>query len=449
MRQRGKACLRGRARRADSVLTTPGFIGQVCYLAPPVGLKRLSLLAALAAALSLGVVSDASAGSIADFDPCPKSGGDLVCPVGTTGTPYSIKFHGDEDPICAPGDDKWRVGSGAVPPGLTLAENGLLSGTPTQEGTYAFWLELKLPDYYNPGPPPSGCSSRDNSEEHVSITIVPGLPRLIIGPESTTPGTMGKPYSLQMTATLEGEKTWSINSGALPPGVGIDAATGLISGTPTVAGQFDFQVLARMNGDTRVDTKALAIVVRDAVGILGTEPFTAARRAQGEVGVPFEALLAATGGTGTYTWSLTTGELPPGLTLTDGTIDGKPTAAGTYRFTATVTDTEGRVANYPARIIVAEKLSISTLLLRPAKVGFYYQAKLATSGGVLPRSWRVLRGPLPRGIRFDRSVGVLYGIPTRPGRWRVTFEATDALGVKAKKTLQIVVTAPPVPTKSG
>ena len=176
VRRRREARLRGRTRRADSVLTTPGFVGQVCYLGPPVGLKRLSLLAALAAALSLGVVSDASAGSIADFDPCPKSGGDLVCPVGTTGTPYSIKFHGDEDPICAPGDDKWYVGSGAVPPGLTLAENGLLSGTPTQEGTYAFWLELKLPDYFNPGPPPSGCSSRDNSEEHVSITIVPGAP---------------------------------------------------------------------------------------------------------------------------------------------------------------------------------------------------------------------------------------------------------------------------------
>lgn len=413
------------------------------------GLKRLSFLAVLAAALSLGVVSDASAGSIADYDPCPKSGTDLVCPVGTTGTPYSIRFHGDEDPICAPGDDKWYATNGSVPPGLTLASNGVLSGTPTQEGTYSFWLELKLPDYFNPEPPPGqGCSSHDNSEEHVSITIVPGLAKLTIGPESTTPGTTGKPYSLQMTATIPDPKTWSINSGALPSGLAINATTGLISGTPMAAGQFDFQVLAKMNGDTRTDTKVLAIVVRDPLGILGSDPFTPSRRATGEVSVPFEALLAATGGFGTYTWALTSGTLPPGLALAEGTIAGKPTTAGTYRFTVTVTDSEGRVANYPARILVADKLAISTLLLRPGKVGKLYAAKLATFGGVKPTTWRVLLGPLPRGVRFDRTTGALYGIPTRPGRYRVTFEATDALGVRSKKTLRILV-APSATQGSG
>ena len=163
---------------------------------------------------------------------------------------------------------------------------------------------------------------------------------------------------------------------------------------------------------------------------------------------PFEALLAATGGTGTYTWSLTSGALPPGLTLADGAIAGTPTTAGIYRFTATVTDSEGRVANYPARIVVADKLAISTVLL-PSRDGrqALLPAKLKTLGGVKPATWRIVRGPLPRGFRFDRTTGQLFGIPTRPGRYRVTFEATDALGVTAKKTLSIVVLATPKPKK--
>ncbi len=204
-----------------------------------------------------------------------------------------------------------------------------------------------------------------------------------------------------------------------------------------------------MNADTRSDTKALGIVVRDQLGVLGAEPFTTARRAIGEVSLPFDATLTATGGTGigTYAWSLTSGALPPGLTLEDGAISGTPTTAGVYAFTATVTDTEGRVANYPGRIVIAERLVVSTLLLRPARQGVYYQAKVKTTGGVLPRTWRIVRGPLPRGVRFDRTAGMLFGIPTRPGRFRVTFEATDALGVKATKTLAIVVAAAPKPKK--
>ena len=405
--------------------------------------KRLVPLAVLACAAAAALVSVASAGSIDDEDPCPKNGsGDLVCPPGTEGVAYSIKFHGDEDPICAPGDDKWYATNGSVPPGLSLADNGTLSGTPTQAGTYTFWVELKLPDYFNPDPPPgSGCSSRDNSEEHVSITILPGVPKLTIGPEqSGVPvATVSSPYSLQMTASVPDSKTWVIEAGALPTGLTLGTTSGLISGTPSVAGTYTFTVRAEINPQ-RVDTKTLAITVRERVAV------ASALTPPSEVGVPFVMPLSATGGTGVFTWAVTSGALPSGMGLTPtGAIVGKPTQAGRFGFTVTATDAEGRTGAYTGTLTVAERIAVATQRLRPARVGRFYQLKLRTTGGIEPAIWRIKRGPLPRGMRFDRELGLLYGTPTRARTYRMQFEVRDALRVKATGTVTLVVKAAPKP----
>ena len=393
----------------------------------------------------LGLASSAPAGNF-DEQKMGCTGEDpATCPTGTEGVPYSITIYlvppdggRGEDFQCA----TFHHTGGNFPPGLSIASEGVISGTPTQAGTYDFYLTVKYDKE-------TTCPFKNPSDDRFIININPGVAKLTIGPESTTPGTMGAPYSLQMTASVPDAKTWSINSGTLPPGVALDANTGLISGTPTAAGQFDFQVLAKVNADGRSDAKSLASVVRDPVSIVASEPFTSARRAPSEVSAPFEAMLTATGGNGTYTWSLSSGTLPEGLLFADGAISGTPGAAGVYSFTVTATDSEGRVANYPARIVVVPKLTISTRFVLPARVGKFFQRKLATVGGVKPAVWRVARGPLPRGVSLDRFAGVLYGYPSRPGTRRVLFEAKDSYGVIARKTLRISVLPAPRPAVSG
>ena len=157
-----------------------------------------------------------------------------------------------------------------------------------------------------------------------------------------------------------------------------------------------------------------------------------------EVGVPFSAKLTPSGGSGTYTFTLAAGSLPTGLALAaDGTVAGTPRAPGVFRSTLRTADSEGRTADYAANFGVAARLAVSTLALRPGKVGRLYRAKLASTGGVLPRRWKIVKGPLPKGLRFDPALGILSGTPTKAGRYRVSFQITDGLKVVAKKTLRI------------
>jgi large repetitive protein len=404
-----------------------------------VTVKRLSLVVALAAALAVVLVPGASAGKFDQARMGCTGESPATCPAGTVGTPYSL-------PVFLQDDDPWSCAvfteQGSFPPGLSLTpyasdetKAALISGTPTTAGSYRFYIRYTATKEESCA---GTCGNKCQSDDEFIIPINPGLAKLTLGPESAVAATTGTPYSLQVTSSVPDAKTFSITTGTLPPGLALDASTGLISGTPTTAGTYDFTVYAKVNADSRSDTKALQIVVRDPLVVSAGEPFVA-RKAVTEVGVPFDASISATGGFGTYTWAVTTGIVPRGLQFVDGAITGKPRTAGSYAFIATVTDQEGRKASYTARIVVAAKLSISTLVLGPGKVGKLYTAKLKTLGGVKPAAWRLLSGPLPRGVRFDRFLGTLTGTPKKAGRYRVTFQATDALGVVSKRTLTIFV----------
>jgi hypothetical protein len=228
-------------------------------------------------------------------------------------------------------------------------------------------------------------------------------------------------------------------AGTLPPGINLGASDGVLSGTPTTAGDYTFTVKA--TDGSRSDTETFTIVVRTPV-LITPVPLTWAGKHGSEVGIPIETTLSATGGTGTFTWALAGGTLPTGVILgQDGTISGTPRLAGKYAFTAQVTDSEARTASVNLSVTVAGKISFKTITLRAARVGKLYKATLKTVGGVTPVKWKILRGTLPRGLHFAKRLGVFVGTPKREGTYRVTVQAIDGYGIKTQKTFVLVVNA--------
>jgi len=153
---------------------------------------------------------------------------------------------------------------------------------------------------------------------------------------------------------------------------------------------------------------------------------------QGAVNTPYGSTglgvaISATGGTGAYTWSISSGSLPPGLTLNSstGVISGTPTTLGNYPFTAQVTDAAGRSATQNLSIYIEGVVSITPSVLPSGSVRVAYSQTLTASGGLTPYTWCVLAGTppacdptqasLPAGLSLNTTTGVISGTPTTNG----------------------------------
>jgi sugar lactone lactonase YvrE len=168
--------------------------------------------------------------------------------------------------------------------------------------------------------------------------------------------------------------------------------------------------------------------------IVGTLTITPATLTAATVGTAYSATLTASGGMSPYTYAVTSGALPGGITLTGGVLAGTPTASGTFNFTVTATDSTPAPSTITgsviytltvnAAVVVVPTITITPTTLTAATAGTAYSATLTASGGTSPYTYMVTSGALPAGITL--TGGVLAGTPTAIGTFNFTVAATDS-----------------------
>jgi hypothetical protein len=297
-----------------------------------VDIRRFTLILVVVTALALGV--GAHAGGIAD-QPCPNVAGENTntCPPGKLGALYSLRFVEREGGGCGPGRQTFHFDSGELPPELTLAPDGTLTGVPTQVGTFQFYVEMR-----EPLDDPAHCAGK-RTQKQFTLTICRrlGIVSSPLEPARAEVGTLFR-TTLSFCGAM-GAVVWTMPAGVLPSGLAL-RADGTIAGTPRRAGTYHFtaratDVLSRVADYVGTITVARSLRVP-------TQRLPAAR-----VGRVYRASLAAVGGAGPKVWKVERGRLPRGLRLDTarGVLFGTPRLAGERRIVVEVTDELGVTAS--------------------------------------------------------------------------------------------------------
>jgi hypothetical protein len=242
-------------------------------------------------------------------------------PAASVGSPYSSTFAASSSAT-----PSWTIAAGSLPPGLSLASNGVLSGTPQAAGTASFTVRVS--------------AGGAQSQKQFTLEVTPALQ--ISGPDSPV-GEVAVALTIGLNATGgSAPYRWELKEGSLPTHVGFigdqgNGSAAMIKGVPADSGSFKLVfTVTDVRGRSTEQTVTLRVVEKLRLMAMRMPRV-------GHVGKLYRARGIVQGGFGANSWSIAKGTLPAGLKLdpSTGLISGKPTRRGHYVFYLTAKDELG------------------------------------------------------------------------------------------------------------
>ncbi|WCR02156.1 autotransporter domain-containing protein [Paracoccus saliphilus] len=336
-------------------------------------------------------------------------------PAGTGGAPYGpVTMTADG----GSGDYTFST-TDTLPDGISLATDGTLSGSPTEDGSFTFTVTAKDENGF--------------TGQH-DFTLSIDTPEITLDPDGLPDAVAGKPYEALTFTAAGGNAPYGFTlDGTVPQGMSLEG--GKLSGTPTEAGNFQFNLIAE-----------------DRDGFTGQRGYTLSVSAP-DISLSPEALPEATayaeytqaftvsGGKGPYSYQLTEGRLPDGMTFEDGTLSGTPLEAGDFPFSLMATDGNGfTIAGDYTLSVIVPGIALTPENLPDGLAGTEYApVSFAAEGGKTPYSFE-LEGDLPEGMIFRNRA--LSGTPTEAGEFMFTVHATDQGDFTGQREYTLTIAAP-------
>lgn len=324
--------------------------------------------------------------------------------------------------------------TGTLPNGVTLnTQTGVLSGTPTQPGTYAITITAEDSSF--------GAGAPFSVQRSYTLTVNAAI--IAVAPATLPVANVGVNYSAALTANGGiGPYSFAVTGGALPVGLAL-SSDGTLAGTPTAGGTFNFTATAT---DTHGQIGSRAYTVTATAPTIAVTP---ASLPGATATVAYSQTLSSVGGIAPYTYAVTSGAVPAGVTLaSSGVLSGTPTAAGTFTFTVTSTDSSTGSGPYTGSraytfVVAAPSITITPATVPGGQAGTAYSQTFTATGGSGAHTFAMSGGALPAGLTLS-TVGVLSGTPTVSGSFNVTLTATDGLGFTGSQAYTLAIGAPTV-----